>query len=139
MNKSSRSEQAPPAVGLPVEQRVMPLLPTRRGQARLMTLAGAQIATEERGHWYSPAAVSDMLSASRRPQSLQIKELKGKLRRLEDMLLAAGRMEQAPCFICGYNGAGYFQPQQHRCAARHHKLRERHNDRVQAGPAAGEE
>lgn len=26
------------------------------------------------------------------------------------------RFEQAPCYICGYNGAGYFQPGQHECA-----------------------
>lgn len=42
---------------------------------------------------------------------------------MEDRLFALGAMEEAPCFCCGYNGPGYYQPEQHACAARHHKLR----------------
>lgn len=42
--------------------------------------------------------------------------------KLEDMLFKLGAMEQAPCFCCGYNGPGYFQPDTHKCAQRHHKL-----------------
>ena len=122
-----KSEEPTEAVSPPFEQGVMALLPTRRQQARVMTLAGSWSGTKERGHWYSPAAVRDMLAAARRPQSLRIKELEAQKRRLEDILLVAGGMGHAPCFICGYNGPGYFQPLQHRCAARHHKLRERHN------------
>lgn len=30
------------------------------------------------------------------------------------------RFEQAPCYLCGYNGHGYFQPGQHACAERYH-------------------
>jgi hypothetical protein len=30
------------------------------------------------------------------------------------------RFEKAPCYICGYNGAGYYQPGLHRCAAQYH-------------------
>lgn len=48
--------------------------------------------------------------------------LKVKVKRLEDMLFARGAMEEAPCFCCGYNGPGYYQPAQHPCAARHHNL-----------------
>jgi hypothetical protein len=48
-------------------------------------------------------------------QSKRIKEL-------EDMLFARGAMEEAPCFCCGYNGPGYYQPDTHPCAKRHHKL-----------------
>lgn len=40
-------------------------------------------------------------------------------RRYEDMLFASGAMETAPCFKCGYNGSGYFQPDKHPCAAWH--------------------
>lgn len=42
------------------------------------------------------------------------------VRRLQDMLFARGAMAEAPCFCCGYNGAGYFQPDSHPCAKRHH-------------------
>lgn len=99
------------------------LLPARRAQADVMTLAGSWTATEERGHWYSPAAVRKRMEAASKPLRREIKQLEGQKRRLEDMLFVAGRMEQAPCFVCGYNGPGYYQPGQHRCAARHHKLR----------------
>jgi hypothetical protein len=30
------------------------------------------------------------------------------------------RFEQAPCYLCGYNGAGYYQPATHPCANRYH-------------------
>lgn len=30
------------------------------------------------------------------------------------------RFEQAPCYLCGYNGHGYFQPDRHKCAALYH-------------------
>jgi|GEM_PF-6082612 len=42
--------------------------------------------------------------------------------RLEDMLFEMGAMEKPPCFVCGYNGPGYFQPDKHPCAEKHHKL-----------------
>jgi hypothetical protein len=44
------------------------------------------------------------------------------MERLEDMLFERGAMEEAPCFCCGYNGPGYFQPDKHKCAERHHRL-----------------
>ena len=47
----------------------------------------------------------------------------GRIKHLEDMLFALGAMEEAPCFCCGYNGAGYYQPETHACAKRHHRLR----------------
>ncbi len=31
------------------------------------------------------------------------------------------RFENAPCYICGYNGPGYFQPATHSCAKKYHK------------------
>jgi len=45
------------------------------------------------------------------------------IEQLEDRLFASGAMEQAPCFCCGYNGPGYYQPDKHPCAKRHHELR----------------
>jgi len=32
------------------------------------------------------------------------------------------RFEKAPCYLCGYNGPEYFQPEQHLCAERYHRL-----------------
>jgi hypothetical protein len=33
---------------------------------------------------------------------------------------AKGAMFNAPCFVCGYNGSGYFDPKSHPCATKHH-------------------
>jgi len=30
------------------------------------------------------------------------------------------QFEQAPCYLCGYNGEGYYQPKTHPCAVRYH-------------------
>jgi hypothetical protein len=30
------------------------------------------------------------------------------------------RFERAPCYLCGYNGAGYYQPSSHACSKRYH-------------------
>ena len=30
------------------------------------------------------------------------------------------RFEKAPCYLCGYNGPGYYQPGTHSCAAKYH-------------------
>lgn len=30
------------------------------------------------------------------------------------------RFERSPCYLCGYNGEGYYQPDKHPCAARYH-------------------
>lgn len=40
--------------------------------------------------------------------------------RYRSKLFELGVMEDAPCFFCGYNGPGYFQPTTHPCAAEHH-------------------
>ena len=32
------------------------------------------------------------------------------------------RFEKAPCYLCGYNGPGYYQPNQHPCAVRYHRV-----------------
>lgn len=51
----------------------------------------------------------------------ELKEARGRERRLEKLLFQRGAMLQAPCFICGYQKGGYFQPEQHPCATRHHR------------------
>ncbi len=33
--------------------------------------------------------------------------------------------ENPPCYICGYNGRGYFQPDKHMCATIYHRARAR--------------
>lgn len=42
-----------------------------------------------------------------------------RVKQLEDLLFNMGMMDTPPCFCCGYNGAGYYQPDKHPCAARH--------------------
>lgn len=44
------------------------------------------------------------------------------IEKLENRLFELGEMQNAPCFVCGYNGPGYFQPGEHPCAKRHHQL-----------------
>lgn len=39
---------------------------------------------------------------------------------LEDLLFKRGEMFNPPCFVCGYNGPDYYQPDKHPCAKRHH-------------------
>ena len=51
-----------------------------------------------------------------------IKHLKNRIKELEDKLIARGFMHRAPCFICGYEGPGYYNPFIHPCAKRHHVL-----------------
>lgn len=45
-----------------------------------------------------------------------------RVRRLEDELFKRGAMCNPPCFCCGYSGPGYYQPDKHPCAERHHLL-----------------
>jgi len=51
-----------------------------------------------------------------------ITKQKKRIAELEDMLFALDAMSDPPCFVCGYNGSGYFQPETHPCAERHHRL-----------------
>ena len=38
----------------------------------------------------------------------------------EPVTIDKARFEQAPCYLCGYNGPGYYQPDTHKCAALYH-------------------
>jgi hypothetical protein len=64
--------------------------------------------------------ISD-LTATLKDYRREIKQLRGQKKRLENMLFRLGAMKEAPCFLCGYNGEGYFDPRKHKCAAKHHK------------------
>jgi hypothetical protein len=46
------------------------------------------------------------------------------IERLQDRLFKLGVMRVPPCFCCGYNGEGYYQPATHKCAAREAALLE---------------
>ena len=69
-------------------------------------------------------AERDALILETRERALKAEAERDALRqdaeRFAQMLFARGAMDQAPCFFCGYNGAGYFTPEMHPCAARHH-------------------
>ena len=41
-----------------------------------------------------------------------------KIRRLEDRLIELGELDHTPCFICGYDGEDYFNPEIHKCMSR---------------------
>ena len=45
-----------------------------------------------------------------------------RIKKLEDRLFQLGEMNRQPCFVCGYNGEGYYQPDKHPCAERHLRL-----------------
>jgi hypothetical protein len=49
------------------------------GQARTMTVTGAGAAAEERGHWYSPAAVREMVAAERERCAKVCEELQAEM------------------------------------------------------------
>ena len=37
-----------------------------------------------------------------------------------DGAIDKARFERAPCYLCGYNGPGYYKPDTHPCAAKYH-------------------
>lgn len=43
------------------------------------------------------------------------------IKRLRKLAMTTHLFEEAPCFLCGYNGPGYYQPEQHPCAALYHE------------------
>ena len=68
-----------------------------------------------------------MIELKEEPQSLQASasppcSAADRIAKLEDMLFERGAMNEPPCFCCGYNGPGYYQPSTHPCAERHHRL-----------------
>lgn len=53
----------------------------------------------------------------------QLAALRAEIERLTTRLFDRGEMDKPPCFVCGYNGAGYYNPDTHPCAAKHHAAR----------------
>lgn len=49
---------------------------------------------------------------------------KAEIKRLRKLAMTTHLFEEAPCFLCGYNGPGYYQPEQHPCAALYHEAME---------------
>lgn len=85
---------------------------------RLEVLQGLLETAQKAAHAGFEAVAT--LASERKANSI----LTAEVERLQNMLFAAGAMEEAPCFCCGYNGPGYFQPEKHSCASRHHTLSE---------------
>lgn len=46
------------------------------------------------------------------------------IKRLRKLAMTTHLFEEAPCFLCGYNDPGYYQPEQHPCAALYHEAME---------------
>ena len=77
---------------------------------------------EEREKWAGYVSISKAKVLER-----ELANAKEKIERLEKdkeryagAAFKAGAMHKAPCFYCGYNGEGYYQPNKHPCAERHH-------------------
>lgn len=53
-----------------------------------------------------------------------IEAQEAEIKRLRKLAMTTHLFEEAPCFLCGYNGPGYYQPEQHPCAALYHEAME---------------
>jgi hypothetical protein len=62
------------------------------------------------------------------PPTENIQAIKEQLDKYEKLLFKLGAMINSPCFRCGYNGEGYFNPEIHICAKYHHTLHENAED-----------
>lgn len=67
--------------------------------------------------------VDNVMSASEAVAEMraELADLRARLVATENVAFALGAMNCPPCFICGYNGPNYYQPEVHSCAERHHK------------------
>ena len=68
------------------------------------------------------AAKAEKYRAAYYESQAQLDQLSAVKHKLEDVAFRHGAMLAAPCFCCGYNGSGYFNPLTHECASRHHQL-----------------
>jgi hypothetical protein len=59
---------------------------------------------------------------SEREHDAIVAELRADLAAARALLFKRGQMTEPPCFVCGYNGEGYYNPTKHPCAAHHHAL-----------------
>lgn len=59
----------------------------------------------------------------------EYKNMKEKFREIRNLCFKLGGMLEPPCFLCGYNGEGYFNPEKHPCVEFHHRFyKEKQND-----------
>lgn len=86
-------------------------------------------------HYQDLLAERDALKAElefHKQAALNFIDLSAELQKQRDALKAELAEEKwkhedfeiAPCFICGYNGQGYYQPDTHPCASEYHRRRE---------------
>lgn len=47
--------------------------------------------------------------------TMRVAELLRENERLREAMIRGGMHKTAPCVVCGYNGPGYYQPDQHGC------------------------
>ena len=93
-----------------------------------MTNRIAQLCSE-----FDEEAMTYGILLTRRLWAKRLAELEGENKKYETILFKLGAMEKAPCFKCGYNGRGYFQPSTHPCAEQHHKLHMSHPKAADGG------
>lgn len=75
-------------------------------------------------HHIRPRQIVELL-AHIDAQAAEIERLRAENKRLRDGLpMHPELFEEGPCYLCGYNGPGYYQPQTHPCAARYHAAME---------------
>jgi hypothetical protein len=63
--------------------------------------------------------------------SKEYKDISKYVGKLESLLFELGAMNNSPCFKCGYNGSGYFNPTIHACATKHHELYKEYKNEVE--------
>jgi hypothetical protein len=81
-------------------------------------LEAALALKEKQADAYEEIVEGDLVTAKDR-----IKELEADNARLRDSLIKSGTWKVSqPCCVCGYYGPGYYQPEDHHCAARAKEL-----------------
>ena len=65
-------------------------------------------------------AAYDALTAERDRLRADLAQAQKDAERFKKRLFELREMENPPCFVCGYNGSGYYSPDTHNCAANHH-------------------
>lgn len=86
-------------------------------EGAIQALPGDYIARDSEGrvHIFPPAVFEKQFEELTKSDCDYITEL-------ENRLFELGAMNSPPCFKCGFNGAGYYQPDIHPCAKLHHEL-----------------
>lgn len=90
---------------------------------RVICACGDEIGQAERIGLSQIGAICGNCAVGRKDYDarMELADLRARLAATENVALALGAMNHPPCFICGYNGPSYYQPEVHLCAERHHK------------------